>query len=240
MKQTIKHFFKSVPILEGAAKRISGIFVKLKNSSGAFPGSEKYWERRYEEGAHSGAGSYGLLAEFKADVLNAFVARHDVDTVIEFGCGDGNQLRQAKYKSYRGYDVSNTAIRKCKELFQTDEHKSFYLMSEYNGEKSDLSISLDVVYHLVEDVVFNQYMRTLFEASNAYVIIYSSNSESNDGYISEHVRHRKFTNWIERHLANWRLVDHVPNLYPYDAESQEGSFADFFIFQLDGEKQTHS
>src|SRR5690606_2413904 len=130
-------------------------------------------ERRYSDGANSGAGSYGLLAEFKADVLNSFVVRHDVQSVIEFGCGDGNQLKLANYSSYRGFDVSHTAIRKCKDLFRSDERKSFDLMSAYNGEKADLSMSLDVIYHLIEDAVFDKYMRMLFNASNAYVIVYS-------------------------------------------------------------------
>jgi hypothetical protein len=42
-------------------------------------------------------GSYGKFAAFKAEVLNAFVQEMRVDTVIEFGCGDGNQLTLARY-----------------------------------------------------------------------------------------------------------------------------------------------
>ena len=196
-----------------------------------FPGSAAYWEKRYSGGADSGVGSYGFFAEFKADVLNAFVATHYVQTVIEFGCGDGNQLGLAKYPTYFGFDVSSTAILKCRELFKSDEHKSFRSMSEYNGEKADLALSLDVIYHLVEDNVFEEYMGMLFEASNRYVIIYSSNSDDNRGYEGTYIRHRKFTRWVQEHLQNWKLVEHLPNRYPYRGDYRKGSFAEFFIYE---------
>src|SRR5579864_6395854 len=75
-----------------------------------FPGSQTYWDQRYAEGGTSGSGSYGEQAAFKAEILNGFVARHGIQSVIEFGCGDGNQLSLASYPSYVGLDVSRTAI----------------------------------------------------------------------------------------------------------------------------------
>ena len=196
-----------------------------------FPGSAVYWEKRYAAGGDSGVGSYGFFAKFKADVLNEFVGTHHVQTVIEFGCGDGNQLGLAKYPMYLGFDVSSTAILKCKGLFKSDERKSFRLMSEYNGEKADLVLSLDVIYHLVEDDVFERYMQILFEASHRYVIIYSSNYNDDSGSDGTHLRHRKFTKWIKKNLQNWTLVAHLPNPYPYRGEYRKGSFADFFIYE---------
>ncbi len=231
MKQIIKHILSKSPTLEGVVKRTYRSFASADKRSEMFPGSEQYWEERYSSGANSGAGSYGLLAEFKADVLNAFVTEHDVQTVIEFGCGDGNQLRLATYNSYLGFDVSQTAVDKCKELFKSDPRKSFRLVSEYKGEKADLAISLDVIYHLVEDAVFDEYMRMLFSASNAYVIVYSSNHEQFGSGTSAHVRHRKFTSWVEDHLGDWQLAGHVPNRYPYSELSPNGSFAEFYIFR---------
>jgi SAM-dependent methyltransferase len=176
-------------------------------------------------------GSYGAFAEFKASVLNEFVATHHVQTVIELGCGDGNQLGLANYRSYLGFDVSSTAISKCRDLFESDEHKSFRLMSEYNGDTADLALSLDVIFHLVEDGVFERYMRMLFEASSRYVIIYSSDFDDDAGHHGTHVRHRKFTRWIHEHLHNWKLVEHLPNRYPYRGDYRTGSFAEFFVYE---------
>jgi hypothetical protein len=39
----------------------------------------------------------------------------------------------------------------------------------------DLELSLDVIYHLVEDEVFDAYMRSLFAHAGRFVVIYSSN-----------------------------------------------------------------
>lgn len=164
-------------------------------------------------------------------MLNKFVATHEIHTVIEFGCGDGNQLILVKYPHYLGFDVSNTAILKCRELFKSDKQKTFRLMSEYKGEKADLVLSLDVIYHLVEDNVYEHYMRTLFEASNRYVIIYSSNRDDNHGYEGVHIRHRKFTRWIQENLQNPKLVEHIPNRYPYKGDYRKGSFSEFFIYE---------
>src|SRR5688572_13218080 len=96
-----------------------------------FPGSSPYWNKRYEGGGTSGAGSYGRLASFKADFLNNFVQEHDVGSVIEFGCGDGAQLGLAAYPKYIGLDVSPTAIKLCVSRFAGDSTKSFFL---YDGQ----------------------------------------------------------------------------------------------------------
>lgn len=39
-------------------------------------------------GNNSGAGSYGRLADFKAEIINQFVTENDVREVVEWGCGD--------------------------------------------------------------------------------------------------------------------------------------------------------
>ena len=231
MKEIIKELIRQTPVIGGLARQTYGRWSARRKKQEPFPGSATYWENRYSAGANSGAGSYGLFAEFKAEALNEFVATHQVQTVIEFGCGDGNQLSLAKYPTYLGFDVSRTAILKCMERFKSDEYKSFRLMSEYKGEKADLALSLDVIYHLVEDDVFEHYMRTLFEASERYVIAYSSDSDDNRGYEGTHVRHRKLTSWVEEHLPRWKLIEHLPNRYPYREDDRKGSFAEFFIYE---------
>jgi SAM-dependent methyltransferase len=196
-----------------------------------FGGSSSYWERRYVGGGNSGAGSYGRLARFKAETLNAFVARAGVRSVIEFGCGDGAQLELAAYPRYVGIDVSPTAVDRCSRRFASDRTKRFYLSSQIPPDlgRFDLSLSLDVIYHLVEDKVFDAYMRSLFARAARFVIIYSSNKSQMAE--SPHVRHREFTRWIERNEPQWRQIDYLKNKYPYDpAQPEETSFADFYFF----------
>jgi cyclopropane fatty-acyl-phospholipid synthase-like methyltransferase len=227
----MKEQIKRIPILGKLTvqiyRRIRGDRTKPKS----FPGSEKYWENRYLKGGNSGVGSYQKFAEFKAEVINRFVVEHGVKTVIEFGCGDGNQLRHADYPRYLGFDVSETALSLCKQIFLSDKSKAFKLMCDYDGEKADLTLSLDVIYHLVEDGCFRNYMRTLFKASDRYVIIYSSDSDDNTGFEGTHIKHRKVTKWIQENVLGWILVKHIPNRYPYKGNHKIGSFADFFIYE---------
>jgi len=195
-----------------------------------FPGSKDYWEERYHKGGTSGAGSYGKLAIYKATIINDFISRHNIKSVMELGCGDGNQLKLAKYPSYIGYDVSPTAIALCQQLFERDNTKVF-LFYDSNTKLSDaeLTLSLDVIYHLFEDRVFHQYMEDLFRCSTQYVIIYSSNKEGNQSY---HERMRDFTSWIATHQPAFRLMQEIPNPYPYNPADEEGtSQSDFFIYE---------
>ena len=221
---------KKIPILESLARKVGWHPVTSKTMPGVFPGSENYWEERYFSGRDSGVGSFGKFAEFKAAVINEFVAKHDLRSVIEFGCGDGNQLTLAKYPAYLGFDVSETAVSKCQKLFAEGASKQFRSMAGYAGETADVALSLDVIYHLVEDDVFEDYMRTLFGSAIRYVVIYASDSGDNHGINVSHIRHRKFTPWIQLHLPSWKLVERIPNKYPYLGDYTQGSFSDFFIY----------
>src|SRR5687768_9723655 len=86
----------------------------------AIPGSEQYWIERYASGRTSGRSRKGKLAQFKADVINEFVQRHGVRSVIEYGCGAGDQLKLANYPAYIGFDVSSLALARCQEAFRMD------------------------------------------------------------------------------------------------------------------------
>lgn len=222
----LKEFISNMPVIGRIARKI---YYKLYR----FPGSESYWEQRYLSDDTSGVGSYGKFADFKAEILNDFVRDNGVMSIIEYGCGDGNQLKSAVYPQYLGFDVSPTAVSMCKGMFDADSTKQFRLISEYAGETAELTLSLDVIYHLVEDDVYESYMRQLFESATRFVIIYSSNTDDLLDSEATHVRHRKFTSWIETNAPGWTLAQHVPNKFPYDGDHQKGSFADFYIYRRD-------
>lgn len=199
-------------------------------SAGRFS-SEDYWQKRYKRGGNSGAGSFGRLAAFKANTLNGFVEANDVLSVIEFGCGDGSQLELAKYPRYVGVDVSCAALNICTAKFGRDQTKEFLATRDYNGERADLSLSLDVIFHLVEDHVFERYMFTLFEAATRFVVIYSSNMDDHGIQSESHIRRRKFTDWIDTHRMDWPLIGHIRNAFPFDGESMQTSFSDFYFYK---------
>jgi len=197
-----------------------------------FLSSAQYWNDRYKLGGNSGAGSHGRLADFKATFLNDFVKRHSVKSVIEFGCGDGAQLALADYPSYVGLDIAPIAVDTCRRKFVDSANYEFYETSfrHPNEGTFDLALSLDVIFHLVEDDVFDGYMRRLFSASSRYVIIYSYNFERE--YASQHERGREFLKWCAEKARFWDLVKIVENAYPYDeSDPKSTSQSDFFVFR---------
>jgi SAM-dependent methyltransferase len=217
---TVKDVVRPIP----GVRQVSLLRQRLK-----FTGSADFWEREYARGGTSGSGSYGDLAHGKAEFLNGFVRSNIVKSVIEFGCGDGNQLSLAEYPNYVGLDVSRSAIGRCRSRFTGDPDKSFFLYDSNcfvdNGGlfKADLAISLDVIYHLIEDAVFETYMTHLFDAARRYVVVYSTNGVIRDD--APHVRHRLFSPWVDSNRAAWRLEEVTAG--PGSGLGR----ADFFVYQ---------
>jgi hypothetical protein len=221
----VKQFIKDIPFI---GPFILKVYFSL--TSKRFAGSAQYWDKRYQGGGTSGSGAYNKLANYKATVINTFVAQKKVQSIIEYGCGDGNQLSYADYPSYLGFDVSPHAIALCQEKFAREPNKQFKLVQDYDNERAQLTLSLDVIYHLVEDAVFESYMARLFASSDQYVAIYSSNTTEQQEVQSPHVRHRKFSDWVDQNACEWKLLEFVKNAYPFTGDDKEGSFCDFYFY----------
>ena len=190
--------------------------------------SGTYWEARYRNGGASGKGSAGRLALFKASVINRFIADNAIQNVIDQGCGDASQLALLELPAdYTGIDVSPAALERCATRFPDRRFASPGDLSTI--PPAELTLSLDVIYHLVEDEIFAAAMATLFNWATRFVLIYASNLDA--AWPVSHVRHRRFTDHVAATQSGWRLLAHLPNPYPYDpANPDDTSFADFFIY----------
>jgi hypothetical protein len=135
------------------------------------------------------------------------------------------------YPSYIGFDVSPDALAQCENIFPNDETKTFKLMDAYANETAQLTLSLDVIYHLTEDSIFFTYMERLFDSSTKFVIIYSSNTDRQERFQRDHVKHRRFSEWIEQNRPDWKLTQHISNRYAYTGNEREGSVADFYLYE---------
>lgn len=222
MKSIIKKALLKIPLLEK--------IILLIKASG-FNNSIDYWEKRYKQGDTSGLGSHGKFAEFKAKIINTFVEKNSIKTIIEFGCGDGNQLSYFVLPSYIGLDVSKIALEKCVSKFKNDTTKRFFYYDPFlfvnNNSifQAELALSLEVIFHLVEDNIYEKYIQDLFSSVKKYVIIYSSNFKEKRKKISPHVRHREFTKDIIKLCPDWHHIKTIKSRYP------EETFSDFFIFK---------
>jgi Methyltransferase domain len=218
-----KHIIR-IPLIGKWAYR-QYVAVKLKFT---FRGSASYWEMRYKNGGESGAGSRGRLAEFKAQTVNELLTRYEVSSLADFGCGDGFIAHQLVCECYTGFDISASAIERCKEAMRHQPEKTFAVYPPSPDFHAEACLSMDVILHLVEDSSFESYLNALFDSSTRFVFIYSSDfDEPAFGW----VRNRKFTHWVRTHKPQWILKEVLQNPYPYDAKNHaETSPASFYIY----------
>jgi hypothetical protein len=199
-----------------------------------FPGSATFWEQRYATGGISGRGSRGPLAEYKANFLNEFIADNNVTSITELGCGDGVQIGMGKYPEYVGMDVSPTAVRTCVSQFADDPTKTFLVYNSgafadpLNRLQSDASMSLDVLFHLIEDEVWEAYLRDLFSLARRFVIIYASDDRPDSR--NRAIIRRPFTKWVEDNISGWKLHERVENPYRGTDDPATKTYSDFFIY----------
>lgn len=193
--------------------------------------SPDYWEARYRAGGTSGAGSIGRLARYKASTINHFINANSIASMIDFGCGDASQLELLELPArYVGVDVSQAAVALCRHRFPD---LTFITPDALRTiPQAEMTIAMDVIYHLTEDEVFADTIRMLFSWASRFVIVYASNIDLT--WPAAHVRHRQFTRHVAATEPDWRLLAHLPNPYPYDPAAPDiTSFADFYIFGRD-------
>lgn len=178
--------------------------------------SKEYWENRYKSGGNSGAGSQGIIAEYKARIINEFVEKNNIQTVCELGCGDV-QFTLYNIPEFTGYDVSKFVIERNKRNFK--QYKFTDSIDELDSY--DLTMSLDVILHLIEEGVYQEYMKNLFRLSNKYVLIYSPNRNEILGGI-----HNKYREFLPEVPENFELIQFIDN--PHKGALTQ---ADFFIFK---------
>ena len=230
MVNSLKQFIKKTPVLNRIAHYLNTLLGNNK-----FPGTADYWESRYKSGGNSGGGSYNRLAEFKANIVNEFIAEKNITSAIEFGCGDGNNLTLINYPKYIGLDISPTAVELCINKFKNDITKSFYVynslafMDNQKLFRSELCLSLDEIFHLIEEEIFVKYMTDLFGSSEKYVIIYSRDYSEKQVF---HQRSRNFSKWVNENQKTFRIMKRIENPFKFDPIDPENtSNAIFMIYE---------
>lgn len=167
-----------------------------------------YWDKRYREGRDSGEGSRGAVGKGKAEHVNQVIAEHDIASVIDWGCGDGQVLAHITDDvDYLGVDVSPTILA---EVRAAHPHRRFSLAPSPGGAvpaewEADLGLSMDVLFHLVDDVDYREYLRRLFGTATRMVLIYATDHP--EGRTARHVLRRRWTLDVITLHPGWTLVD---------------------------------
>jgi len=228
-RTTLRFRLREMPVVGDALAA-----ARRRTQRKGFPGSARYWEDVYATGGTSGPGSYGPHAEFKAQFINDFLARYEVRSVIEFGCGDGHQLGLINYANYVGIDVSETAIARCRSRYADDTSKQFFTSSEFATQRvarPEAALSLDVIFHLVERDVYATYLNELFAAAERFVLLFTSDTSDWPLQSSTaEVFHRPVKRDVATHFPNWRLIEEHKNPRRYRGDSTTGSYANFLLY----------
>ena len=160
----------------------------------------QYWDRRYRKGVGSGAGSRGLEAREKAEIVNHIIRRAGIQSVLDVGVGDGvvSEMIDAP-AGYVGYDISETAISLCREMMPDRTFTTTLPAGDF-----DLIISMDVIFHLVNEDDYQAHLALLFgpspEIGRRAVLVYATNHDERG---AAHVLHRKWTNDVP---PTWSLT----------------------------------
>jgi len=169
-----------------------------------------YWNDRYKAGGNSGDGSYGDFAKHKAEIINDYIKKFGVKTISDFGCGDGNQTTLLTgFETYVGYDISSHALYLCNTKFKDNPNVNFCSLIT-DLPKAELSISLDVLYHILNENEYIEYLERLFLTSEKYVLAFTSDHERNKPE-SAHIFHRKFTDYVKKYHSNFELIETIEN-----------------------------
>ncbi|MDR3155324.1 MAG: FkbM family methyltransferase [Deltaproteobacteria bacterium] len=202
-------------------------------------GTKEYWNERYRAKRGAGTGSYGPLAEYKAEVVNSFARDHGAESAVDLGCGDGFQSSLFRFRKYAGLDLSEEAIRLCNSAFQDDTSKTFGLYSPGGTAVpgAEIALSLDSIFCMPEDDLFERHMRDLFGAAERFAVVYSTNVDAEAGTgPAAHTRSRRFTGWVTANLPGWKLAGFLPNRFPARPDQDNGmrSSCDFYFYSKNG------
>lgn len=174
--------------------------------------TKSYWENRYKTAGNSGIGSYGQMALLKGEFINQVIQQFHLENAIEFGCGDGNNLAIYQFKDYLGIDISEKAISICREKYLADLSKSFINFESEKSRilgsflKADCALSIEVLFHILEEDEFKSYLANLFRVATKVVIIIASNRDGGVSKVSPHIHLRKFTGYIEEIAPEWKKI----------------------------------
>jgi len=118
-----------------------------------------YWEARYVAGGDSGPGSSKNEGRFKSNLVGSLIDFLQVESIIDFGCGDGQLMSEALSGHsgihYTGIDFSPKALELSESKIGRLQgiNSRFVNMDPSKGQPTpvaDLAICLDVLFHIKE------------------------------------------------------------------------------------------
>jgi trans-aconitate methyltransferase len=186
----------------------------------------RYWRNRHrrERGSWEsvGRGSVGRLARYKATLVDGLVQELGATRIIDLGCGDGRQADRFHVPEYVGLEVSDHAVAEARKRLSRHPNRTAHAWKPGDPieHRGCIALSMDVVFHLVDDDLFVAYMDALFSVGVDAVAIYSTDHE---GPVQGHVRHRNVSEWVAEHKPEWTRTTATPPPWPNKDTPRHGS-----------------
>lgn len=175
-------------------------------------------------------GRYPAQRQAFLDFITTLGCDLDGASCIEIGCGNGfwaGVVRSAGASSYRGFDISATAVRYCRSAIPDGTFDCLDLSREPmpEGLQADLVFSIDVLQHVVEPELVERFLRNMATATKpGGMLILTSYTGYGDQFNTpaEDIGFRGFSvsklRWVHAwdvptlsgHLAPYALVAQAP------------------------------
>jgi 2-polyprenyl-3-methyl-5-hydroxy-6-metoxy-1,4-benzoquinol methylase len=128
------------------------------------------WDNRYRQGGISGEGSIGKYREWKWKIIDKYF--DNFDNIIDVGCGNISFWEGRDAKQYIGMDISPTIIEKNRTK---RPHWTFLCNPAEKPihKTADYVICFDLLFHIMDDDIYQEILQNLIEYSNNAILIYT-------------------------------------------------------------------
>jgi len=138
-------------------------------------------------------------------------------------------LGYMNYPEYLGLDVSETSVRLCARKYEADPSKSFLLYKPgtlFNRGflRADMTVCLDVLYHVTDDEDYRATLRDLFSPEPAVVVLYTRLTDGTEARVVPTIRDRDVLGSLAE-FRDYEVSEIVPQRY------RELSSADFIVLR---------
>jgi len=140
------------------------------------------------------------------------INKYDLKSISDVGCGECTLLPYLQgIRKYYGYDISPAVLSKVSKNAQDGFSKEFILLT--NNTKivsSDLVLSLEVIFHQVNDDEYLDYMRKLVNSNGEYLLILTMNEGilKTNHIKNRHIKYRDISKFMDS--TNYSLVEKFP------------------------------
>ena len=132
-----------------------------------------YWNKRYKSGRHSGDGSRGEHANYKAEIIIQLIQSQNLKRVYDLGCGDMFIMKAVRQRlpdiEYTGVDISQEIVKRNREQYTWGTFETVEPGAPIVGAY-DLVICYDVLFHLPKPI-FDTTLKILRDAEAPWVIL---------------------------------------------------------------------